>query len=136
MTIVLTDAGATDIAAATASGDDLWLARSDVDRATGWTMKPEGLCRGEVCVPVPQTADTYVKNDKINVAAFWRLLGRPVLHDSAGATWMLGAAATDRARALQSLTAPDFRLPDCDGKHHSLSDYRDKRVLLTTWSSW
>ncbi|MBX9604973.1 MAG: redoxin domain-containing protein [Gammaproteobacteria bacterium] len=49
---------------------------------------------------------------------------------------MLGAAASDRGRALCTLEAPDFTLPDIDGNLHSLSDYRGKRVFLTTWSSW
>jgi hypothetical protein len=61
---------------------------------------------------------------------------RPVLHDEAGRTWMLGAAARDRAKALGSLEAPDFTLPDIDGRLHSLSDFRGNRVFLTTWSSW
>jgi hypothetical protein len=63
-------------------------------------------------------------------------MGRPVLHDDASETWMLGAGAGDRAKALKTLNAPDFTLPDLDGKMHSLSDYRGKRVFLTTWSSW
>lgn len=137
MTTILTEAGAASVPRARAAGDDLWLARADVPRASGWTLKPAGLCRGDVCVPVPrQDSLHYVQEDEVNIAAFWRLLGRPVLHDAAGATWMLGAAASERAQALQSLNAPDFHLPDLDGKLHALSDYRGKRVLLTTWSSW
>jgi len=137
MITVLTETGAASVPRARAAGDDLWLARADVHPASGWTLKPEGLCQGDVCVPVPrQDGDRYVQGDEVNLAAFWRLLGRPVLHDATGATWMLGAAASDRAQVLQSLDAPDFRLPDLDGNLHALSDYRGKRVLLTTWSSW
>jgi peroxiredoxin len=35
-----------------------------------------------------------------------------------------------------TLEAPDFTLPDIDGKQHSLSDYRGKKVLLLSWASW
>lgn len=137
MVTVLTEAGATDVTRATVAGDSLWLAKADVNRTTGWMMKPEGLCQGDLCVPVPKTrAKDYVRDDTVNIAAFWQLMGRPVLHDSAGETWMLGAAAADRANVLKSLEAPDFTLPDLAGKRHSLSDYRGKRVFLTTWSSW
>ena len=44
--------------------------------------------------------------------------------------------ARDRARALQSLQAPDFTLPDLDGRMHTLSEHRGRKVLLVTWASW
>lgn len=137
MPTVLTEAGACDVPNAAAEGENLWLAAADVTRATGWTLKPEGLCQGAVCVPMPATASSdLVREDAVNIAAFWRLLERPVVHDAANSTWMLGAGSGDRAAALESLEAPDFALPDLSGKLHKLSDYRGKRVFLTTWSSW
>ncbi|TAJ31410.1 MAG: redoxin domain-containing protein, partial [Reyranella sp.] len=35
-----------------------------------------------------------------------------------------------------SLEAPDFTLPDLDGKTHSLAEQRGKKVLLVSWASW
>ena len=32
--------------------------------------------------------------------------------------------------------APDFALTDINGKHHKLSDYRGKDVLLILWATW
>ncbi len=32
--------------------------------------------------------------------------------------------------------APDFALPDREGRTVRLSDFRGKRVLLLTWASW
>jgi hypothetical protein len=53
-----------------------------------------------------------------------------------GDVWSLGEAANDRNDAMLSLEAPDFSLPDFNGKLHSLTDFRRKRVLLITWASW
>src|SRR5204863_164307 len=48
----------------------------------------------------------------------------------------LGVAASVRARALASLEAPDFTLPDLDGRLHTLSNHRGKKVLLVAYASW
>lgn len=139
MITVLGDNGPIEISAPTAraDGDDLWLGEEAVTAASGWTIKPQGLCQGDICVPVPhKEAAHYVQDGQTNIAAFWRLLGRPVLHDNSGAHWLLGSAAAERAATLTSLNAPDFELPDLDGHLHKLSDYRGKRVFLTTWASW
>lgn len=129
MTVVLTETGEAKVAAA----DGLWLTAAEAERATGWTLKPEGMCRGEVCVPLPAG---MAKEGRVDLAAFWRHLGHPVLADDAGETWMLGTGAATRNEALAGLEAPDFTLPDLDGKPHRLSDLHGRKVFLTTWASW
>jgi cytochrome c-type biogenesis protein len=62
--------------------------------------------------------------------------GRPVAIDREERAAYLGVSAADRARALSSLEAPDFTLPDLDGRTHSLSDHRGKKVLLVAYASW
>ena len=117
-------------------GEDLWISPGDLEVATGWAVKVEGLCRDEMCVPVAGRAAHLVRDGAIDVAAFWRYLGQPVAHDAAGETWVLGSSAGDRAKALQSLEAPDFVLPDLAGQPVALSQHRGKKVLLATWASW
>src|SRR5262249_8135317 len=73
---------------------------------------------------------------RVNVAALWRHLGRPVVHSERGDAWVLGQGARERAAALRSLEAPDFTLPDPEGRLHSLPEQRGKKVLLVTWASW
>lgn len=122
---------------ARADGDSLWLDRSGIEAATGWSWKPEGLCQGELCVPLPRnTARPVNQGDQLDIAALWQHMGHPVEHDAAGQTWVLGTAPAARAQALATLSAPDFELPDLDGKPHRLSDYRGSKVLLATWASW
>ncbi|MEM7468560.1 MAG: hypothetical protein AAF387_16950 [Pseudomonadota bacterium] len=137
MTTILTEAGAFESAGARAVGDALWLTGEECERITGWNLKPEGLCQGDVCIPLPQGRENeFSDQDEVNISAFWQHMDRPVLHDKAGDTWMLGVGHADRANALKSLDAPDFSLPDINGDMHALADFRGKRVFLTTWSSW
>jgi hypothetical protein len=115
----------------------LWMHAGDLERATGWSLRPEGLCSGDVCTVISAAArETLVDRDDVCVSGLWESLGRPVLHDESRSIWMLGEAAADRSRKLESLEAPDFTLPDIEGKLHSLSDFRGKKVFLATWASW
>lgn len=134
MVEIITEDATTEVAGR-ADGEALWLDAAEAERATGWSLKPEGMCRGPVCVPVPVgRAGALVKDGAVDVAGFWRHLDRAVAHD--GAVWVLGAAAAERAEALRGLTAQDFALPDLDGKTHRLSEHAGKKVLLATWASW
>jgi hypothetical protein len=122
---------------AAANGDELWLDGPAIEEATGWTWKPEGLCRDDVCVPLPRAAaGDLVRDSQLNLAAMWRRSGQPVVHDSASRTWVLGTGAAQRGAALATLQAPDFGLPDLDGRVQRLSSYRGRKVFLATWASW
>ncbi len=126
-------------AGAKAEGDNLWLSGADLTRASGWELKPEGACLGDVCVPIPPArASEFVRDNgsTFNLAALARHLGQPVVHDDKNGVWYFGEAAATRRATLASLQAPDFELPDLDGKMHRLSDYRGKKVLLAAWASW
>jgi hypothetical protein len=137
MATILCEQSETEVAGARADREALWLRKGDLERATGWVLKPEGLCKGELCVPVAKgAAAKLVAGDEVDVAGFWRHMGAPVAHDQAGAIWLLGTSAGDRSRALTTLQAPDFELPDLDGKKHRLSDYRGRKVLIASWASW
>jgi hypothetical protein len=120
------------------NGGDLWLSFEDLRASTGWEQKPEGLCLGDRCVPVPpsRTSEFIAADGRFNLSAFARYLEQPVVHDDTASVWLFGESADVRGQALRSLEAPDFRLPDLDGNLHALSDYRGKKVLLLSWASW
>jgi len=128
-----------EVVGAEADGDRLWLPLDELERATGWTARPEGMCRGDVCVPVPadRRADWLDGARRLDLAAFAAHLGHAVARDAARGVWAFGPAA-DRGAADGSgpVVAPDFELPDLDGALHSLSDHRGKKVLLYCWASW
>ncbi len=138
MITVMTDDATIELAKARIADDGLWLSPDDAARATGWALKPEGFCKGEVCVPVPPSrAASFVGGDgEVNVAGLWRHLDMPLAHDEARETWVLGASAAERVDRLRSLEAPDFTLPDLAGTRHALETHRGKKVLLVSWASW
>lgn len=139
----------TELAGASADRDRLWIPLDELERSTGWTAKPEGLCRDEVCVPVPaaRKADWFERSEigggdpagsgRLDFAAFAAHLGHAIARDEDRGIWSFGPPA-DRGAASGTgpVMAPDVRLPDLDGALHSLSDYRGKKVLLYCWSSW
>jgi hypothetical protein len=122
-----------------AEGDELWLTPAELARAGGWELKAEGLCRDALCVPVPPAA-SWVRNRsgdlKVDVTGLSRYMGQPVAASPEHAVWSIGPAAEDVADRLRSLEAPDFTLPDLEGRAHTLSSFRGRKVFLLAWASW
>jgi hypothetical protein len=137
MVTILSESGEHAVASAEASGEALWCPAREARLATGWEARAEGLCQGTTCVPLPAGRERdFVREGRINLAALWRHLRQPVMHSDHGDVWVLARSAGDRAAALASLEAPDFALPDVDGRVQRLSDHRGKKVLVVTWASW
>lgn len=96
----------------------------EFERATGWALKPEGACRGDVCVilagrTLPELAER---------------LQMPLVHDAEAGLWSLGPRVE---RVLEAGgQAPDFELPDLAGERHRLSDERGRKVLVLAWAPW
>jgi hypothetical protein len=148
-----TEVGVAEVAEAGAS--DLWITTADLTRATGFAVKPQGVCRDELCFPLPKArVKEFVRPEAVakgtaakadaghevihglfNLTGFAAMVHQPVAHDDALSTWYFGLRS-DQQQRLASLRAPDFTLPDMAGKMHSLSDLRGKKVFLITWASW
>jgi hypothetical protein len=140
-TVVIYDGRPTDVSASPESSKDLWITMDDLKRATRFVVKPQGVCRDELCFPLPakRKAEFISKKGKttwFNLSAFAGLVKQPVARDEKNGTWYFGKREDERGTYLASLEAPNFSLPDMNGKMHSLADYRGKKVLLITWASW
>lgn len=98
---------------------------------TGWTVKPEGACRDQACVPLPAGA---LRDGAVDLPSFAERLGMPLLHDEEHGLWSLGPASG--GRALSSALAPDLVLPTLTGEPFPLSALRGKKVLIAAWASW
>jgi len=134
------DDTAIDLAVARENGGQLWITTADLKRATRFEVKPQGVCRDELCFPLPKARQQEFvhKTPQVswfNITAFATLVHQPVAHDAALETWYFGLRS-DQRQQLSSLQAPDFALPDLHGKLHRLSDFQGKKILLVTWASW
>jgi len=119
----------------TLENEQVRLAPADLKRALDWELKPEGFCRGSTCVSIPE-ASSVVTEAGVDLLEFARLLDRPIALDAEERAAFLGTSAGDREEALATLQAPDFTLPDVEGELHSLSDYRERKILLVAYASW
>jgi len=99
---------------------------------TGWEAKPEGLCRGDVCVPAP---GAHRPDGTIDVGVVADRLAMPLVRDDLHGRWALGPA-TLSGRALVTALAPELELPDRDGNPFRLSALHGRKVLLVAWASW
>src|ERR1700686_2427186 len=121
----------TDIGTAREDADQLWITSADLKRATRFEVKPQGVCRDELCFPLPKSRQQeFVHKDTghswFNLTAFAQLVHQPVAHDAALSTWYFGLRS-DQRQGLSSLEAPNFTLADMEGKIHSLTDFRGKK---------
>jgi hypothetical protein len=99
---------------------------------TEWRPRPEGLCRGEVCIPAPGS----LRDDgTIDVGVVAERLGMPLIHDAAHDIYALGPA-TATGRALSTITAADPVLRTHDGHDFRLSSLRGGKVVLVAWASY
>ena len=108
----------------------LTIDKAEFEAGTGWALKPEGACKGSVCIPLSQRVGAAV--DVTRVAAD---MGLPLVGEPQFNLWALGPAAVG-ARALTTAEAPDISLPDLDGKAFRLSSLRGQKVLLYAWAPY
>jgi hypothetical protein len=135
-TITVLDGGAAEVAVGL-HGDHVVLAPADLESVLGWDLKPEGLCCGEVCVPVRDRSlvEPAGEGNGVSLQGVASLLDRPLVVDLEAGVAALGAPRADRRRALAG-TAPSFTLPDLDGHVHDLEEWHDRKKVLVAFASW
>lgn len=124
-----------------ADPNDLWVVPDDLTRINSFVLKPEGVCLDELCIPLRQDRDsemliTRSKERWFNVTELARKLQQAFAVDTEHNVWSFGEIPVTRTRFFESALAPDFSLPDRQGKMVKLSDFRGKKVLIVTWASW
>ncbi len=132
---VLLDVGRPAEVDATVGHSGVSINATDVNAALGWELKAEGLCKGDTCIPVVGRAG-LVSNGAIHLETLADLLGRPVAISAEEGAAYLGPPLHRFGQTVGVLEAPNFRLPDAEGRLHSLSDHLGSKVLLAAWASW
>lgn len=109
------------------------ISAADFASRTGWESKPEGLCKGDACVPAP---DAVLDSGELSVEVLAERLGMPLLRDEATGFMALGPDTVGSGRALSTAVAADLELPDAEGNPFRLSSLHGRKVLLVAWASW
>ena len=106
--------------------DQLALDADTFQAGTGWEIKPEGACKGEVCVPLPGGFELTATAER---------LGMALVHDDGQGLWALGPESIG-AHALVTATAPELVLDDINGDEFRLSSLRGQKVVLVAWAPY
>lgn len=122
------------------AGDRLHVDADALAASTGWELRPEGFCRGDVCVPAHADSrpshPPVVSGTGVDLLAFADLVRAPIAVDSDTAIVVLGEPAASRAATLRTLEVPDVALPTTGGEDVSVRDLDGKRRMLLAWASW
>lgn len=118
---------------------DLLVPAKDVLAITGFELKPQGLCAGDVCIALPP-GDAWTSDrggqQYFNVTRFASKVNQVFAVDPQQKVWSFTAVPRAETSPLLAGAAPDFALADRQGKMVRLSDFRGKKVLILTWASW
>ena len=110
----------------------LEVERDELRARTGWEIKPEGACKGDICVPLH---GRLLDGDTVDMEILAPMLGMPVVHDDAHDLWAIGPESG--GRALASADLPDVTLPDVrTGEPFALRSLRGQKVVVLAWASW
>src|SRR5512147_1037589 len=121
----------------TGNGDSLLIRPEDLNRVNGFELKPEGACFKDMCIPMND--DLLVEQDGrqwFDLTAFADLLEQPYVADRESRVWSFAEIPAKREGMLVNAMAPEFEVTDRQGKVVRLADFKGKKALIVTWSSW
>jgi hypothetical protein len=113
---------------------ELAVDAGEFEARTGWAIKPQGACKGEVCVPLPDGVS--LPDGRLDPKVLAERLGMPLVTAEGRGVWALGPETAATGRSLTTAVAPDLELPDADGNVFRLSSLHGQKVLLVAWASW
>lgn len=106
------------------------VSRDVFEEGTGWELKPEGACRGEVCIPLPDPT-----GEEVDLRHLAEVMGLPLIEERDQGLWALGTEPHGQT-SLPSTKAPDLILPDKEGDVFSLSSLTGQKVVVLAWAPY
>ncbi|CAE7148814.1 fnr [Symbiodinium necroappetens] len=98
------------------------------EEKSGWAFKPEGACKGDVCIPLSADVLAADNAETVELASITEALGLPMLVDENHGLYAVGPESIG-ARALVTADAPSLVLPDLDGQPFDLASLRGQKAL-------
>lgn len=121
----------------TAGGSDLLIRPEDLRRVNGFELKPEGACYQDMCIPMNDRLIVEQGGRRwFNLTAFADLLEQPYVADVESRVWSFAEIPAKRESMMVDAMAPEFEVVDREGKVVRMADYKGKKALIVTWSSW
>ncbi len=106
------------------------VSRERFEAATGWALKPEGACLGELCIPLKEEP-----GETVDVTSVATEIGMPIVRDAASGLMAVGPASPN-GKALSTAQAPDVVLEDLDGQPFRLSSLKGKKIVVYAWAPY
>ncbi len=121
----------------TGEGDGLLVRPEDLPAINGFTLKPQGACLDDLCVPVGDSLFVEQAGTRwFDLTAFADLIDQPYVADRNARLWSFADVPSRRENMMTNAMAPEFKVTDRQGQVVELADLKGKKALIVTWSSW
>lgn len=146
-TTVVFEGRASEVTSPRVVGEELHIAPADLARVTGFDLKPEGACRGAICVPLKKPGSAPGEGELVgprgfHLTALARRLDQRWLHETPSRTgkhdgaWVFGKIPMARRGFSDDAQAPDLEIARAGSEAFQLVKLKGTRALLLTWASW
>jgi hypothetical protein len=123
--------------ARTGNSEGLLIDPADLPKVNGFTLKPEGACYADMCIPIGESLLIEQDGEQwFDLTAFANLFGQAYVADTQSQVWSFAELPARRESMMVDAMAPDFEVTDREGQTVSMADLKGKKALIVTWSSW
>jgi len=104
--------------------------RQSFKAGTGWDVRPEGACKGSLCIPLKAN-----EAETLDIVELATALGMPLVKAEEFGIWSLGPESI-QSKALTTAEAPELILPDLEGREFKLSSLKGKKIIVYAWAPY